>query len=276
MLYKFHSFNDNNISAFEKNSAWFSKPASFNDPFEGIYSRKSCNLTDDESIKIFRDMYKNEDFKKYIILNESADEFLTKVYIKNQGYILSERISRFAIHQLDNQQKYFHQSGISCFIKDGNGILPYEDQLMWGHYGNGLKGYALVFDDEYSLFEDDNLIVTDVIYKEHPPEIDPIHLLKTYARGTDTDSAVIEQLRLMSTKNIKWKYECERRFINYRNGDGLKSFKKGAISALIIGSKMPTWQKTALIEIAKSNKIFNIQEATTRTDSYKVELRSLY
>lgn len=265
-LYKFHTFNEHSISALDAYSAWFAKPVSFNDPFEGLYKEVMNPINEVLAAELVS--YILQDTPEHIepTLNSTLE----------RGEWLNELLIDFCKKIIRSQQNNFHDSGVCCFINDGN-VNPYEEPLMWGHYGNGLKGFAIQFESlQYKLFEHENIGAVQVNYENEPPVIDCLALIMRYIRRHNTnDSIVPELLRIMTTKSKWWEYESEIRFISLMDGNKLFKYSEGAIKSIIIGSKMPEWQKRTIKAIADKHQITDLKEAFTRDDSYKVGLRTL-
>ncbi|WP_429044499.1 DUF2971 domain-containing protein [Aeromonas hydrophila] len=266
-LYKFHTFNENSISALESYSAWFAKPVTFNDPFEGLYKEVMNPINEALAAELIR--YILHDRPEYIetLLNSKLE----------QNEWLNEMLIDFCKSMFRTQQANFHDSGVCCFINDGN-VNPYEEPLMWGHYGNGLKGYAIEFESpSLNLFEHKNIGAVQVNYENEPPVIDCLGLTMRYIKkhNSDGNSIVPEILKIMTTKSKWWEYENEMRFISFMDGNKLIKYNEGAIKSIIIGTKMPEWQKRTIKAIADKHQITDLKEAFTRDDSYKVGLREL-
>lgn len=261
-LYKFHTFNENSVSALEAYSAWFSKPTSFNDPFEGLYKEIVSPLNDEQMTEMRRYLCELVPSIKNVMLNSEYENDET----------MAKALAKVAMETFRSQQNNFYESGICCFISDER-VIPYEEPLMWGHYGNGLKGYILQFDNDLdNIFEDEKLGAIPVEYNAEPPTIHCHELLRQQLK---TGSSADDLLKVITTKSKEWEYENEIRFMSYKNGNKLFKYKQGAVKSIIVGSKMPQWQKMAIKAIAERHQISDIQEAFAKDDSYKVGLRAL-
>lgn len=266
-LYKFHAFNDNTISALEVYSAWFAKPASFNDPFEGVYKEVTTPKKDEYINELLDSLFEQEPDIREIFTDPDPE----------RKALAMEALTKMSRNIIRTQQASFHDSGICCFIKDGM-VTPYEEPIMWGHYGNGLKGYVLRFDVvSTEMFESKDIGSIAVAYQNEPPVIDSIELLGTFMRKNNGQNGIIgpEIIKMITTKHMSWAYENEIRFISFGSGNKLFKYKEGAIKSIIIGSKMPEWQKRTIKAIANKHQITDLKEAFSRDDSYKVELREL-
>src|SRR3546814_7447189 len=55
---------------------------------------------------------------------------------------------------------------ISCFSSEADNLL------MWSHYGDGLRGFCITFDEEAITRGDTTGYVLDVAYLDAPPHVD--------------------------------------------------------------------------------------------------------
>lgn len=277
MIYKFHSFNDNNISALDNHSAWFSKPKLFNDPFEGVYIDNSHEMDDREFIDFCKKNRDNHRFLNMLKCSSNIDEWLQMIYCRGIASQYKRNFLRRGVNALKKQQEYFHESGICCFIMD-KGINPITNTLMWGHYGDGLKGYALGISDSLVNIFEDMIFAIPVEYEKTPPILNATEMaIDLISQNIDNlnDGEADYLLKIMNTKHEAWKYENELRFIFFDNGNRLVKYKKDSIQAIFIGEKMPSWQRAALIHIADKNNIKNIFEANINSTSYSVSFKPI-
>ncbi|MGL6512956.1 DUF2971 domain-containing protein [Aeromonas hydrophila] len=146
---------------------------------------------------------------------------------------------------------------------------------MWGHYGDGLKGYALGISPlDFQLFEEETLPIP-VEYEKEPPNFDSKELSMRFItenKNVVRDDNPNNLFKIMNTKHDAWKYENELRFISLESGNKLIKYKKSSIQSIYIGEKMPSWQKVALIHIAKKHNINDIFEARVNNKAYTVDI----
>lgn len=274
-MFKFYSFNENNLTAFENYSAWFSKPIVFNDPFEGIYIDDTKNIDDNELIRFFRSNKNNKRFLELFDIRTDVDTWLTAAYTLGQIKNIKQEINERNTIILQEIQKRFYKSGVCCFIMDVQSP-PIKNNLMWGHYGNGLKGFALkVNTNPEDVFEDE-LTFSAVSYSDIPPKINASEIMLGMIKDEQdsmSNEAVDLVLKVMNTKHTHWGYENELRFISTDEGNTPIKYKRGAIESLFIGERMLHWQKVALYHIAKGHNIKNIFEAYVNKASYSVGIR---
>lgn len=113
--------------------------------------------------------------------------------------------------------------GICCFAGRGDNLL------MFAHYAAQHRGCCLEFQirdgagSRTSIFEDDRLLFTDVVYSDEPPTA------QLFEMGT-VDSV----RRVTLTKHTRWAYEEEVRVIRY-GGPGAVRYRRDALTGVIFG-----------------------------------------
>ncbi|MEZ5716545.1 MAG: DUF2971 domain-containing protein, partial [Paracoccaceae bacterium] len=159
---------------------------------------------------------------------------------------------------------------IACFGSEPDSLL------MWSHYGDGLRGFSIVFDETVLLEQEGKGFVVDVDYVIEPPicdafvwavadglvEYNETELAELSGKHcsvssegmseseirSELDRSLLVQQKILralfATKPIEWQYERERRFLFQANIDGteplLASFPEQAIQAVLIGERMPS------------------------------------
>jgi len=192
-------------------------------------------------------------------------------------------------------RRWINNTRIACF-----GTEP-DSLLMWSHYGDGLRGFCIVFDESMLLETEGNSFFVDVDYVNNPPTVDAFvwatvdglieynaselekisgkhngasseGMSEPELRGELERATLIQQqmLRaLFATKPIAWEYEHERRLlVQAKNSDKLPlmdSFPKNAIKEIILGELMPDEYRKRVLAIMKkhypSGRIKNARRA---------------
>ncbi|MCD8356105.1 MAG: DUF2971 domain-containing protein [Clostridia bacterium] len=116
-LYRYRSFNENNLKAIENEKMWMSYPKDFNDPFEFSFKLKS-NIVD-SAVKI-------------VNIPGFADEIAEICNRKNENF----------------RQQTLQRFTLCCFMEDN------KSKLMWSHYADGHKGFCIEYDFSESEFYD--------------------------------------------------------------------------------------------------------------------------
>ena len=138
------------------------------------------------------------------------------------------------VKKLANEAFIDNLSGfrVCCFSQICDNIL------MWSHYADMHKGVCVKFDRKKDgLFDS----ATTIYYKDNVPEYN-------FICGKNEDLH-----RAIYTKSIDWEYEKEIRIIkNTKQGIANKvSFKKKALSEVILGCRFPDHKKLAIQAIIK-------------------------
>jgi hypothetical protein len=168
------------------------------------------------------------------------------------------------------EQPAFHEirdlRRIACF-----GSSP-DNLLMWSHYGDGLRGLCLVFDDTELLeASSTSAFAVNVAYQKSPPCADAFvyavasglfeHVLeeleeqksRSYDRNQVADnkqtlgeahSTMTETLqKIYATKPLEWEYEAERRLLVRAEQGGFEpvfhKYSRKALNGVLIGERMP-------------------------------------
>lgn len=278
MIYKFYSFNENNISALESYSVWFSKPKNFNDPFEGVYIDNTQEMSDKEFIDFCRENRQSSTFVNLFNPPSNFNEWLTSIYLNDNASRYKQELQQRGVAALRIQQESFYESGVCCFIMDKD-TNPIANTLMWGHYGDGLKGFALGISKEpQKIFDGKDIANFPVNYESEPPKLNATEMIISLIRKERKNFTLKDievALKIVNTKHDKWEYEKELRFISLKRGNQLVKYSENAIDSVYIGERMPSWQQTTLIHIAKKNGIKKFFKAKVNNKAYSVSLEHI-
>lgn len=235
-------------------------------------------MDDKEFIAFCRENKDNPTFLRMLEVSANMEDWLVQVFMSKQADYFKKEFKERSIKSLKMQQEYFYDSGVCCFIM-GKKKNPINNTLMWGHYGDGLKGYVLGLPPLPNNIFEDRTICIPVEYKKKPPRLNATELTKKLINKKTIDNIEFSDLeiliKIVNTKHKRWKYENELRFISHDNGNKLVPYKKGAIKSVFIGEKMPSEQKAEIIKIATKNNVENIYEAYVNNDSYSVSFKHL-
>lgn len=192
--------------------------------------------------------------------------------------VVREYIVDWVRAEIHAHQDSFYNSGVFCCMREKNGENPINNHLMWGHYGDGLKGFVIEVDSEELPntlpFISDSMSLTEVLYKDKPPVINPIDYL---IKKTESEEMKVQELTkiigdIMSTKNTHWEYENEVRFINHNKGNVLIPYREKSLKTIILGSKMPRWQQDTLKSITKNIGVERIGIASINPRDYSLDI----
>jgi Protein of unknown function (DUF2971) len=212
-LYKYCAFSANALSILINGQVYYSKPADFNDPFDGDFSvDRACTF---------------EEFLAIYGLAVGPDEYeqMKLKYCDSTGMLNEEKLEKEAsiIRALKNV-------GVLC-------LTPRRDSiLMWSHYADKHSGLSIQFDIP------DDFPVTRVNYAA----VLPMHHLSYFLRKGRDDGYI----DLQFTKHIDWQYEDEYR-ISVNGGNRLAEMP-GPITEINFGCKMPDVHKKTIANMAKT------------------------
>jgi hypothetical protein len=212
-LYKFCTFEANSLSILINQQVWFSKPADFNDPFDGDFNvSDKCTIDDFLSIS------------KQTLSLDGLSQF-KKDHCGFDGFIQSDVLNKYK-----DIVRVFKNIGVLC-------LTPRRDSvLMWSHYADEHKGFSIKFDIP------DSVPCTDINYAIKLPQ----HPLSFYYNMTNVNGFI----EIQFTKHIDWRYENEIR-VSVSGGNRLCSLP-GKITEINFGCKMPENQKITISNLVKS------------------------
>lgn len=235
-IYKYCTINENLFSSLREAYIWFSKPTTFNDPFDCKINGVPPSTQDLEELE---DSYK---FAKY--LNKTP-----------------EIMSEMTYPELQNR---FNSYGVSCFSKSNDNIL------MWSHYSEKHSGVCLEFNkDEMEMKivsggQTTSLEPIDVNYSEEYPMFDFFKAMR------HNDSSEIE--KALTTKSKDWEYESELRYISLKNGE--QPFNIMALKKIYFGVKAPSGKIKDVVTLIKSLGYEHIEFYKMTLDSTTYSLNS--
>jgi hypothetical protein len=208
LLYKYFPYNEYLLETLFTKKVWFSKPATFNDPFD-CHLNFDQRISEDRYEKCLRWQLKregrsqdqiNEDIKKLISQNGIVNEEAKRI------------IDRIAGSTLD----IIKQIGVLCLTESNT------DVTMWAHYADNHKGLCLGF-----------LISPEV----HPEKVSygPSAPRVNFSELMD-DSMDNAEYKWIFSKHHDWKNEKEWRIV-IPKGNRLEPMP-GELNSVTFGLKM--------------------------------------
>ncbi len=248
-LSKFYSFNQNNLEALSTPYLWFSHMGEFNDPFEG-----HVNIVYPDNVERCIEAF---DKIKEKGLDESWREYSNNAKqlskIDPQGVIDAFGPTFKSIEEIS--LNVFRDASYCCLFDKDPEDSKNEDRdiLMWSHYGDGLKGFKIIFDSHLLIKSLPNTVArTPVHYTDDYPTIDFLDLLKSYS-SSDIQKAIFLLVPHACTKHTAWSTENEYRFISKEHGK--IEYSAQAIKKVIFGEKMPLVQRKIITSILNAHDI---------------------
>lgn len=189
MLYKY--LNPHRADVIENLSIRFSQPSALNDPFEATALIELSQIVSFNFEQEFEAMVNEEGLDRndpeYQTLKEEVvaelEEHLAKIiHPKKVGDEIMERME--------------YAQGVLSLSRTK------ESLLMWAHYGDSHKGYALGFDENHEFFE-----VRDMMGRPTAPK----NVVYTTQRVQIDASRDDYREAILCTKSLEWAYEEEVR-----------------------------------------------------------------
>lgn len=248
-LYQFQRFGTRSLVNLKKHQLFFSSPAEFNDPFDCAIHFQFSPISDDEYIRFFKDLTKED-------RNPSLDEEYFEGKKPTAKFKqMAESIMRAAIESLVKER---HKNrGVACFSEKN------DDILMWGHYACGHTGFCLEFDSRFQPFNGSQ----PVTYQSEFPILNPV---KAYFNSFKKIDSIGEDdfARALTTKFTTWSYEKEWRAIHIEPNK-LFNYPIEAITGLYFGLKMPFDHKEIIALILRGiNPAIQLFEAQMDENSF--------
>lgn len=224
-LYKYQPCNNYAFDNLSGKCLWFSKPESFNDPFDCDINFTIVDDTDENLQSLFVRMLalapdKKTFRSKYTNKGKTNEEFRNDIVI----------MARVATKSIITTRQF----GISCFSEDNENIL------MWSHYASSHKGFCLEFDTNFAPFKPvKTQALLKVYYSEKYPPLSVNDIPNTLPSITQT---------IFGTKSPHWMYEKEWRLFA-SPGNRAYSFDTSALLGVYLGHKMEESDKHKIEKI---------------------------
>lgn len=208
-LYKYESWNEYSLANLKNQQLYFSKPRSFNDPFDCSIDCQFEDITE-EQYDLLHDRYlkvapDKSHFRKRFG-NTPTDDFKTFIRLVLEG-------------ELKESTNCSFDHGVTCFSETKDEIL------MWSHYSGSHTGFCLEFDTSFDPFSK----AQQVRYKEDFPKVNPAKII--------LDPSLPEALKAYLTKHKSWEYEKEWRSF-HEEGNRLFGYPAESLTAVYFGAKM--------------------------------------
>tara|TARA_R110001606_G_C15302699_1_gene642754 strand:+ start:471 stop:1223 length:753 start_codon:yes stop_codon:yes gene_type:complete len=201
IIYKFVNFKTGVLDILINGNIKFSRPSSFNDPFDCYEELLEYKLTREDIIKFAKE-------RNFVITEDQIND----VFLKNKDS--KNEINELFLEILKGQKD---NTWVSCFSKE------YDEILMWSHYAEKHKGICIGF-STYNI-ENRNLLHVDYVNDFE----------KKVVESNSFDVKPYDYW--LKTKYIKWSYEDEVRVIS-SNGNEFLQFQKNMVKEVYFGSEV--------------------------------------
>lgn len=219
VLFKYGSLNEHSEALFSTPTAWFSSPASLNDPFEcrpSVVFNGSENQIIDGIVRAIRNQ------SPFMPTNIATAYAASRV---REGHHNDPKT--WADLGADLISTLNRNLGIYCLTKANDNIL------MWAHYTKNHEGYCLEFEatDYTPVFGESQ----EVKYAEEFPVLD----IFTTPRDSQAELAFL-------TKFIGWKYEEEYRIVDHQSGSGIHTYPSELLRSVTFGMNMQEKERSQI------------------------------
>lgn len=261
-LFRFRGDNVNTINELVNNVIWHSKISGLNDPFEMFFEFDYEALKEmprDDIAKIIQrtDFYKRN------------SEYVQGLFLQDNLQPIYDGICDFWDERLRfGMIKEFHATvAVACFTK------TYDSRLMWGYYGNGMKGICFAYNKE--KLKKCEIEFDEVKYFDKPPKIQIFkHLVERLRNKPVTIDGGFSLI-----KHTDWEKEEEVRSVKFLNKEQYYEKMPGhafqldecCIDAIIIGHRLEGDMRTFIEEFSRRNHI-KLYVAKADFTSYKVQI----
>jgi hypothetical protein len=247
-IYRYQGANLYSLKNLKAQSLYMASPLGFNDPYDCALSTRINEISDVDWQRLVSH-YANEGG-----LLAAAKQRMLSIYdaeLKSMG--IGSVKSAIGINQLN----FLKLRGVTCFSEKK------DDLLMWGHYGDGYRGFCLEFRAQGDLFEK----IREVKYVDQIPAIDVVSLL--------IDKDVNHVDLLYCTKSIKWQYEKEWRLIHEKVGT-LYCYPAETLKAIYFGPKIDNEIKEIICLIMQGqNPNVEFWQGELSKTEFKVEFKKV-
>ena len=307
-LFRFRDFNDLTIDAFWQDYIYHSAPIHFNDPHDClVYINKpllinmikqslmpknvEANIKQTQNLEQMPDIIsKNFPVLEAIVkdLSNISDVNLDNILKTYPNYLpdIEEEIIRL----MDNIERTVHNNyktypKIACFSEN------IESTLMWSHYANSHKGFALEYDftkEQKCLVCENQKGCKDFAYTNLYPviysnkrydatELTTFLLLNQYLMKIEISNHTIPDQLAHTKANIykgeDWQYEKEWRTFLVCNGNPERNDISVKPKAIYIGAETSPIHQDILVNYAK---IKEIETYKMKIDTYSDEFKLTY
>lgn len=232
-LIKFRAVNEFSKSIIRKQEIYFAGVDELNDPFELAFRVRSTYTPEERKQIFLRAVLERTNYEpatgiqkaEHLWWNDNASaQKVVDQFIEESGNYSSDLISSLKKHGI-----FSATIQVRGFSDARNNIsVPH----LWGHYADGMRGFAIEFNAREllssldALNPHDNFITTLIGYQDTLPELTSEFILNK------RDEAV----RKIHRKHKVWEYEDEYRIIS--TSPGVKKFSIDSVAAILIGSLM--------------------------------------
>ncbi|MBM3181394.1 MAG: DUF2971 domain-containing protein [Chloroflexi bacterium] len=243
-LYKYQSCSDYSLQNLRHRSVWFSKPETFNDPFDCDINFKIVDVTD-ESVKAM-----------VVRMDGTVNKSISNDDAVRMALAATEVVKK----------KQWAEIGVACFAEE------YANILMWSHYADNHRGFCLEFDTDHYPFKPAK---TETVIKVNYADSYPSLSINDIPQKILDHSISLPKF-LLGTKSLHWCYENEWRIFS---GIGNKEYPydKLALTGVYFGCKMKDKDKVEIASILADSptRIYQMERSNSEFSVMKKEIYSV-
>lgn len=269
-LTRYRSCTLQNIENLKRDCLYYSTPANFNDPYDTLLYADYFRILGDVAGNL------NIGMENYLKHLKEKDKFLASFGIAMwYGDKKDDFLESFfqSIHNAARELKESLRNNVRiiCFSED------YLSMLMWSHYADNHKGFAIIYDRD-AIVNADNFTVDNTVIPKKPllrpvnyveQQIDLTEELEEYVRVYRMKSLgdvkppqcylSVEKLRTtLLEKSQEWSYEREwrviPRYISLEKPSRL-SYMRVRPKAVILGSQCEKNNQEQILDICDKKRI---------------------
>lgn len=193
-LTRYRSCTPQNIENLKNDRLYYSTPANFNDPYDTLLYANYFEILEDiaKNLNIGMDNYLKS-------LNE-RDKSLASMgiamwYGSKKNDVLMSFFEMIYNAAKDIKDSLRNNVRILCFSED------YLSMLMWSHYAENHKGFAIIYDKD-TIISADNFTIDNVIITKKPL-LKPINYVEQQINLTEELEEYVRAYRMKSLGDVK-------------------------------------------------------------------------
>ncbi|CAH7014562.1 DUF2971 domain-containing protein [Vibrio chagasii] len=276
-LFRFRSFSQFSLLELNNRTMWFSDVESFNDPFEFRFNLDLKLPKDREKLIQFLRFTESDLDGDHKFTKQDIRDFILK-YDKQLAQLSDKELHDKATELIKNDKKERientfekHKTKVCCLSK------TFDDPLMWAHYTDGMKGFAIIY-NEFLTREGKNIAALNVNYVDDIPIIN----YKDFRLKSSSDGLKLNT-KMLASKHKRWSYEQEIRFfssprhpysimrnVKLRN-KGVMDLPDNAIFGVIVGCKMSVDNLKIIHDICNRSG-YKLYKANLKKENYQIDI----
>lgn len=237
-VFKFMAGRSYHLDGLKNDQVYFSSFDELNDPYEGLMHYCKRGITHTQRMAALTQKL-NQDHQNVREARKEADKLLRKLGKERFNQHI-DAISKLEFEDfLEYHKSHRFVLSLSKAYSPDQFPDPLVSMMMWGHYGNGMKGLCVEYNFEalrqsINALNEINLTTRKVVYsKSALPVVRATTLLDDLAMSTHQTSNEI--LNAFCTKQVSWIYENEVRLISPKHK--LNDIDETSVTRVFVAAK---------------------------------------